>query len=74
MSTAASSPHVWVNDVRRSLPASGRLADLLVDLGMAQRQGLAVAVNGAVVSRASWNEATLAADDRVLVIHASQGG
>ena len=36
--------------------------------------GIAVAVNGEVVPKGSWNERTLQADDRLEIIRAVQGG
>lgn len=65
---------VWVNDEPHAFPPGGRVQDLLSALGLAERPGLAVAVNGSVVARAKWGETTLAPSDRVLVIRASQGG
>ena len=38
------------------------------------RDGIAVAVNGEVVPKASWRETSLHADDRVEIIRAVQGG
>jgi sulfur carrier protein len=51
-----------------------RLLSLLGDLGLADRLGLAVAVNEEVVPRAGWPDRALADGDRVLIIQASQGG
>lgn len=65
---------VYVNDSPRPLDAGTTLFALLSGLGLATRPGVAVAVNDAVVPRAVWNAHGLQAGDRVLVIHASQGG
>lgn len=65
---------IHLNDTPRELPADATLADLANDLGLAARRGVAVAVNDAVVPRASWPEQPLAEGDRVLVIQATQGG
>ena len=48
--------------------------DLIGDLGLAERKGVAVAINGAVIPRAGWPERGLVSEDRILVIQATQGG
>ncbi|BAF89551.1 thiamine-biosynthesis [Azorhizobium caulinodans ORS 571] len=51
------------------------VADLLGAVGLdATRKGIAVAVNGAVVSRRAWEATALASGDAVEIIHAKQGG
>jgi sulfur carrier protein len=71
LATAAT---ILVNDRPHPLATGGTVAGLLRDLAQAERKGIAVAVNGAVVARAEWAKRVLAADDRVLVIQATQGG
>jgi len=68
------SPQLYVNDNPRTFAAGTTLLALLGEMALAERPGVAVAVNDAVVSRADWNARTLHSGDRVLVIHASQGG
>jgi len=65
---------VYVNDKARAVAASTSVLALLRELGLAERKGVAVAVNGRVVPRGEWPARALAADDRVLVIQATQGG
>ncbi len=65
---------IHVNDTARDVPAAATLADLARELGLAERKGVAVAVNDAVVPRAEWPVRPLVEDDRVLVIQATQGG
>jgi sulfur carrier protein len=65
---------VHVNDSPHKVARGKNLAGLLEDLAVAQRQGVAVAVNGTVVPRADWVARELQAEDRVLVIAAIQGG
>ena len=65
---------IHVNDAARDLPAPATLATLDRDLGLAERRGVAVALNDAVVPRASWPATALSEGDRVLVIQATQGG
>jgi sulfur carrier protein len=63
-----------VNDEERTLGGPATLADLLRELGLDERKGVAAAVNDAVVARGEWRACSLAAGDRVLVIRATQGG
>ena len=65
---------IQVNDTPRELFAAITLDELALDLGLAGRRGVAVAVNDTVVPRAEWPARALAEGDRVLVIQATQGG
>jgi sulfur carrier protein len=65
---------IYVNDRPRPLAVATSVAALVHDLGLVGKKGVAVAVNGNVVPRSNWPEHALAADDRVLVIQATQGG
>jgi sulfur carrier protein len=67
-------PGIFVNDQPRALGPDETLRGLLGALGLAEKRGVAAAVNGEVVPRASWPSRTLAQRDRVLVIRATQGG
>ena len=74
MSATAQAPAVFVNDRPHPLAGPTTLQELLGQLGVAQRAGVAAAVNGAVVPRSDWAGRRLAANDRVLLIRATQGG
>ena len=66
---------VQVNGEMRELPAGCTVQALLEALGIARgREGIAVAVNDEVVSRAGWPTTTLGESDRVEVVQAVQGG
>ncbi len=55
--------------------ASVDIAALLAERGIdASQHGIAVAVNGRIVTRARWAESPLAEGDEVEVITAMQGG
>jgi sulfur carrier protein len=62
-----------VNGETRELPAGSSVAALVARLTTAVR-GVAVAVNGEVVPRSTWETASLADGDRVEVLTAAQGG
>lgn len=74
MSATDSVLGIFVNDEPRALARPATLDGLLRDLGLADRRGVAAAVNGAVVTRAEWPSRFLSEKDRVLVIRATQGG
>ena len=65
---------LYINDRPRPLADGQRLAGLIRELGLAEKKGVAVAINGAVVPRSQWGARELAAADRVLVIQATQAG
>jgi sulfur carrier protein len=65
---------IRVNDEPRTVAGAAVLSDLVRDLGLTERKGVAVAVNDVVVARAGWPGHALANGDRVLVIRATQGG
>jgi|MDTG01.4.fsa_nt_gb sulfur carrier protein len=65
---------VWLNEQACECPPAGDLAALLRQEGLADRLGIAVAVNQSVIARADWECTHLAAEDQVLIIQATQGG
>lgn len=65
---------VFVNDQPRTVATGAQLADLLRELGFAERKGVAIAINDEVVPRATWPTRMLAEGERILVIQATQGG
>ncbi len=65
---------ITVNGEERPLGRSD-LSALLAELGLQIGQkGVAVAVNGDVISRPLWESVSLAAGDRVEIVRAVQGG
>jgi sulfur carrier protein len=65
---------IHVNDQARVLNDGAKLADLLRELGLAERKGVAIAINDEVVPRSTWATRALAEGERILVIQATQGG
>jgi thiamine biosynthesis protein ThiS len=65
---------IRVNDEPRAIAAGATIADLVRELGLGERKGVAVAINDAVVARVTWLTRVLGDGDRVLVIRATQGG
>ncbi|NUR26342.1 MAG: sulfur carrier protein ThiS [Catenulispora sp.] len=70
--------HLFVNGESSQAEEGSSVADLVASLVPAAREGrsggIAVAVNEAVVPRASWDATKLAAGDRVEILTAVQGG
>lgn len=64
---------VTVNGDAVAVPDGFSVAALLDRLGH-ERRGLAVAVNEEVVPRSTWDEARLAAGDRIELLQAVRGG
>jgi sulfur carrier protein len=63
-----------INGVEEEIAAL-TLAELLTDRGVGLKQRfIAVAVNGAVVRRALWQETALSAGDAVEIVRPLQGG
>ena len=74
MSATPAALGIFLNDRPHALPGGATLIGLLRELGLADRKGVAAAVNGEVVPRMAWQARALAERDRVLVIRATQGG
>jgi sulfur carrier protein len=64
---------IVVNGEPRRVAAGETVAALLDALGT-QPRGVAVAVDGEVVPRRTWGEATLAGGERVEILSIAQGG
>ncbi len=64
---------IRLNGDERELPADSTVATVLNGL-ISDPRGVAVAVNGAVVPRATWDSRVLAEGDQVEVLTAAQGG
>ena len=66
--------NIRVNDQPREVAPETALAELASALGLADRKGVAIAINDEVVPRVVWPERRLVEGDAVLVIQATQGG
>ena len=64
---------VWLNDESREVGAGTTVAALMAEHGVPER-GVAVAVDGTVVPRATWATVQLLEGTRVEVVTAVQGG
>jgi thiamine biosynthesis protein ThiS len=65
---------IVINGEKRSVPAHSTVCSLLEELGVANRQGTAVAINMEVVPRAAHLTTVLRSGDRVEIVQAVGGG
>ncbi|MDX2186883.1 MAG: sulfur carrier protein ThiS [Opitutaceae bacterium] len=65
---------VRINDKEREVSHDATVALLLEELGLAGKRGIAVAIGEEVIPRSRWPERRLAAEERLIVIQATQGG
>lgn len=65
---------VFINNILQDIAESSSLFELLHAENLAEKKGIAVAVNNMVVPRPKWNEHQLSAQDRITIIKATQGG
>lgn len=65
---------IYINDKATEIAEGLTLQTWLESQGMADRKGLAIARNGAVVSRAQWAETPLQAEDKIMLIGVFYGG
>ena len=65
---------IRLNGTERQLQAPLRLAELAELVAAKRRDGIAVAVNGEVVPRGTWNEREVQNGDDIEIVRAVQGG
>jgi sulfur carrier protein len=65
---------VFINNQAVLLQESTSLYHLLLQNSLAEKKGIAVAVNNKVISRAAWAGHQLSPHDKITIIHATQGG
>ena len=65
--------HIKVNDAPKKIAETTTLEEIIKELDISVN-GIAVAVNENIVSKATWENKTLTENDEVLIIRATQGG
>ena len=65
---------VEVNNQAQTISEEASLKQLMTTLGYEQPRGVAVAVNDTVVPKSQWETQQLRANDRIMIITATQGG
>ena len=63
-----------VNNELFPFPASAALKDLLAELNLSEKKGIAVAVNNVIIAREIWKTHLLKENDHITIIQATQGG
>ncbi len=63
-----------VNDKQIEMSDGGSLRDLLQQLSLETKKGIAVAVNAEVIAGEDWGKKKLNESDNIIVIRAAQGG
>jgi sulfur carrier protein len=66
--------NIFVNDESKNVPAGSSLRSLLVELGMVEFNGWAIAVNNVVVPVDAIDDLTLSPNDQIMLVQATQGG
>jgi len=65
---------VSVNNQAVETGVSASLRSLLTELALADKKGIAVAVNNAIVPRTNWEQFTLSGNEKITILQATQGG
>lgn len=65
---------VSVNNQSVQTPEAATLSSLLVQLAIADKKGIAVAVDNAIVPRATWAHFSLSGNEKITILQATQGG
>jgi sulfur carrier protein len=63
-----------VNNKTEKLQTGNKLAQMLLQLNLLDKRGIAVAVNNAVISKPDWNNYELNQNDKITIITPTQGG
>lgn len=66
--------NIFVNDELKNVPSGSSLQSLLVELGMVEFNGWAIAVNNEVIPADEIDDLTLSPNDQIMLVQATQGG
>lgn len=64
---------ITLNEQPHTCPDNSRVVDI-IQAEYGERAGIAVALNGDVVSRSQWSETRISENDRLDIFHAVAGG
>ncbi len=64
---------IFVNSENRQIDANTKLAELMDQLQI-NTQGIAVALNNAVIPKNDWQQYPIKEKDNIIIIKATQGG
>ena len=63
-----------VNNKSEKLQSGNKLSQMLLQLNLLDKRGIAVAVNNAVISKPDWEEFELKENDKITILRPTQGG
>jgi sulfur carrier protein len=63
-----------INNESHTAKSSSNLLELLAEIHLGEKRGIAVAINHSIVPRADWEKRQLHDNDSITIIHATQGG
>jgi sulfur carrier protein len=66
--------NIYINNKLQELPGQSKITDALNSLNVTSPKGIAVAINNNVIPRAEWDTYMLNAEDKIILIKATQGG
>lgn len=66
--------NIFVNDELTNVPNGSSLQSFLVELGMVEFNGWAIAVNNEVIPADEIDDLTLSPNDQIMLVQATQGG
>ena len=64
---------IHINHKPRNIESSDSLELVLENLNIS-KQGIAVAINDQIITKAIWPKTTLTANDKITIIQTTQGG
>lgn len=65
---------IFINDEKKVIDSGVSLSELLIQIELAEKKGLAIALNESVVPKSKWETTLLSENDKVLIISATRGG
>ena len=66
--------NIYINNKLQELPHEAKIKDALSALDITVQKGIAIAVNNNVIPHTEWESFTLQADDKMMLIRATQVG
>ena len=64
---------ISINHQSKDIESSDSL-ELVLDNLKISKQGIAIAINDQIITKAIWSKTTLSANDKITIIQATQGG
>jgi len=66
--------NITINKEPKKIGADFRLLQLLKDIKLINKEGIAIAVNNQVITKSGWEQFRLKENDKITIIKATQGG